>query len=297
MQKAAPNDARGRIREIQADPCNQWIPRAAEAGKVVEGLHVMHNGLRVHPMGRFYLDALAQNRGCHEPQEEYLFQEALKFIPAGGTMLELGAYWAFYSLWFAARVPDARCYMVEPDPTNLEVGKRNFEANGRQGRFFCDKVGRDHLKVDQFLDEQRIEQLDLLHADVQCAELEMLEGAEASLSGRRIGYVFLSTHGQDLHYRCLEVLRSHGYVIVAHADWYDGTYCQDGVIVARAPHLVGLQPLALPLRAPHRPYAIGSSDETWETQMAQLAAYRGPLRNAVRWVKQFVGDALKRSRD
>ena len=75
----------------------------------------MHNGLRVL-YGRYYgswvNEIISQLKGVHEPQEERVFYEVLKHIPAGATMVEAGCYWGYYSMWFARQVQDAR---GEPD--------------------------------------------------------------------------------------------------------------------------------------------------------------------------------------
>ena len=92
-----------------------------DAGKIADGYLIMHNGVKVKPMHPCYMELLTANRGCHEPQEEMVFQEVLKHIPAGGCMVVLGAYWSFYSIWFAKTVERARCFMVEPEPEYLEV--------------------------------------------------------------------------------------------------------------------------------------------------------------------------------
>ena len=52
-------------------------------------------------------------------------------------MIELGSYWAYYSLWFASQVKDAQNYLIEPDPRRLEIGRKNFELNNKIG--FLDK--------------------------------------------------------------------------------------------------------------------------------------------------------------
>ncbi len=292
MEKAFPTDMAGRIREIKADPCNQWIPRVPTAGKIVDGKLVMHNGLRVNPMHVCYMDVLTSNGGCHEPQEEFLFQEVLKHIPRRGVMLELGAYWGFYSIWFAMMVEHARCFLVEPEAEHLEVGKRNFADNGFAGTFFQQLVGRDAFQVDKFMQQYKIKFLDLLHADLQCAELEMLEGAERSLTEGRVGYVFVGTHGQDLHYRCKEFLEKCGYTILAHADWEHGTFCQDGLLLARRKELAGMEPIDIPLRQPHQPYTIGSSQETLYTLLERGSKRRGPISRAIRWIKTCIRHRL-----
>jgi hypothetical protein len=242
----------GRIRDICADPCNEQITRVPNAGEIIDGHLVTHNGLLTKAVDPGYVRLLQGNGGCHEPQEEFVFQEVLKHIPRGGSIVELGAYWAFYSMWFAKEVADARCFCVEPRKKNLKVGKYNFAVNGLQGEFFHRKIGHGHLAVDEFLDAQRLDYVDVLHADIQGAEYEMLCDAEQSLSNGKIGHVFVGTHSQALHYQCKGYLERRGFVTIAHADFEHGTYCCDGVLVARHRDISGLEPLDLPLRDPQR---------------------------------------------
>ena len=186
--------------------------------------------------------------GCHEPQEELAFQLVLEHMPPGGTMLELGAYWSFYSMWFASRVPGARCIMVEPSRRKLNIGKRNFKRNGFKGEFLQRKVGHGHLGVDRLLQKRGITQLDILHADIQGFEFEMLCDADQSLRNGAIGYVFIGTHSQQLHYQCKRYLEERQYITLTHADFDHGTSCCDGILIARHRDRNGLEPLALPLR-------------------------------------------------
>ncbi|HJN11214.1 MAG: hypothetical protein QGG09_13435 [Pirellulaceae bacterium] len=142
ISKADPEDLAGRIRELRADPSNERIVRVPLAGQIVDGYLITHNGLRVLPNDPGYVSLLQSNRGCHEPQEEFLFQEVLPHIRPGGVILELGAYWAFYSMWFAKVVPNARCYLVEPRQKNLRVGKANFATNGVKESSFVARSAR-----------------------------------------------------------------------------------------------------------------------------------------------------------
>lgn len=83
------------------------IPKVANAGRVetVDGqqIQLMHNGVRV-VAGGYYGDwmtgIIERLRGHHEPQEEIVFHELLKHLPPAATMVELGGYWSYYSLWF-----------------------------------------------------------------------------------------------------------------------------------------------------------------------------------------------------
>jgi predicted O-methyltransferase YrrM len=267
-----------RIRNLQRDPSNEAIARVADAGEIVDGHLVMHNGLQVRPMDSVYMELLQANRGCHEPQEEMVFQEVLKHIRRGGGIIELGAYWGFYSMWFAKEIQDARCYLVEPEPRHLEVGKANFAKNRLRGEFFCSKIGRGHLGIDKFMDEQAVDFVDVLHADIQGAEYEMLCDAENVLRDGRIGYVFVGTHSQALHYRCKDHLQQRGYLIIADADYAHGTFCEDGVLVARHRSLDGVEPMEIPQR---------------ETAQQPYHAWRDPAFVAS-WVKEGIRSVFQR---
>ena len=78
-------------------PDNARIPRVPDAGRVQGNILTMHNGLRVRKDSHYGADMLRllrENRGVHEPQEELVFAEVLKWLPDEATMVELGSYWA-----------------------------------------------------------------------------------------------------------------------------------------------------------------------------------------------------------
>jgi len=249
-------DWTNRVRDAVASPDNAFIPRVARAGEVDNGELIMHNGLRVHELsydGEGPRDLMRANRGVHEPQEERLFMEALKCLPPGSTMLELGSYWAFYSMWFYKEVAHAHCFCVEPESRNIRMGIDNFALNFGEAparvvfqQAFAGRCGVEPqaggvptVCVDEFLDRYRIGRLAILHADTQGHELNVALGAEKSLAERRIDYCFLSTHTNELHRRCLAFLQRLKYRIVADIDLLE-TYSFDGLIVAAspdAPHL------------------------------------------------------------
>src|SRR5688572_22798103 len=110
---------KNRITLVKQSPDNAKVHHATNAGQIFNDHQLMHNGLKI-TLGSYYdygnTILLQENKGVHEPQEEYIFQEVIKFIPPGGCMFELGSYWAFYSMWFASEIQHARCIMIEPDP-------------------------------------------------------------------------------------------------------------------------------------------------------------------------------------
>lgn len=248
-----------RVDRVLACPDNAHIKRVPDAGKIVDGVQTMHNGVLINRASYYnepLSDLLVTSRGVHEPQEERCFGQVLPLMPEGAVILELGAYWGFYSLWFAAEVSGGRCYLVEAEPENLEAGRKNFELNGRKGTFRTGFVGAkeekgpvDLVTVDGLMREYQLERIHMLHADIQSAELDMLRGAARAISERRIDYFFISTHSNALHYACREHLEGNGYVVLASAD-INETCSVDGLLVARRSELAGPDHLEL-TKMPH----------------------------------------------
>jgi len=233
-------------RREQAAICadNKHIPRVSNAGRIEGNTQVLHNGIKVQ-LGSYYgygyTHLLQHNKGVHEPQEERVFQEVLKFMPEGATMMELGSFWAFYSMWFQQKVKGAVSYMVEPEYLNLIKGKANFKLNGFRGIFMQAFVGEKPvtndgqpptIAIDDFLQQNKIGKLNILHSDIQGEELNMLKGCVKALSSGAIDFVFISSHSDDLHEQCAEFLKRFGYEIIASANMSQ-SYSVDGVLVAK----------------------------------------------------------------
>ena len=202
------------------------LPRVPGAGDVIERdgerLQVMHNGVLVTEGG--YYGVLSSEiirclRGVHEPQEEVAFDAIMRRLATTAptdrapVMVELGSYWAYYSLWFLDSFPDGRVICLEPDPRNLEVGRHNFELNGREGTFLNAAIGdgsgatmpfqpddgappidlptHDLGSLLRMLDEPAI---DVLLADIQGGEYPLLAHSVDVLRSGKIRYLVISTH-------------------------------------------------------------------------------------------------------
>jgi FkbM family methyltransferase len=236
------------------------VPDAGLAGESELGAYqLMHDGTRVLLGGYHgtWMSAIIQGlRGHHEPQEELAFHEVLRHIPPGSTMIELGGFWAYYSLWFHRHVPGAVNYVVEPDPKHRAIGIKNFDLNGCQATFLPYASGEttddtasfltesgEHLEtcprlcVDDLLERHQIKQVAILHADIQGAELGMLRGARAAITQGRVRFVFLSTHHVSIsgnpqtHQSCLNFICEQGGHILADFTPEEG-FSGDGLIVA-----------------------------------------------------------------
>ena len=244
-----------RIEDVIRSADNAFIPRVKDAGVIRRGKQIMHNGLKIH-LGSYYgpeySKMLEVSKGVHEPQEERVFAEVIKSIPAGATMIEMGAFWSFYSMWFNKEVKDARNFMIEPDEFNIGHGKRNFRLNKMKGTFVKAFVGRQSARIDgaktiaidDFVAENRIPFIHMLHSDIQGFEYDMLMGAEKTFNEKKIGYAFISTHTNELHYQCLDFLKKHNFVILASAD-LDETCSVDGLIAARADYFPGIGSISI----------------------------------------------------
>lgn len=225
-----------RFIEILADPSNNHIPRHINAGKIIDNAIIAHNGIKLttNYYGDF-IKIMEKNKGVHEPQEEYVFKEVLKYIEPNSVMLELGSYWAFYSLWFNKEIPNARNFMVEPILENLECGKTNFKINEAIGTFIHNYVSKQHFTIKKFMEEYSINHINILHSDIQGEEINLLVESEEIFKNNKISYCFISTHSQHIHLKCAETIKRYGYQIIAEADYDNQTFCSDGIIVAKNP--------------------------------------------------------------
>jgi hypothetical protein len=249
---------RERIDTVVACPDNARLDRVPDAGKVFPEYQLLANGMKI-TLGSYYdygnTHLLIANRGVHEPQEEYAFEQVLKSLSPGSTMMELGSYWAFYSLWFARTVPTARCIMVEPDPHKMNFGKLNFKLNGFSGSFdlgFIDHESKPGARiptytVDYLLEKHHVQHLHVLHSDIQGYEAAMLKGARMALQRETIDFFFISTHSNALHTECMELLQAAGYSIVCEAN-LDASYSVDGLIVAKRKNAPGPEKIIISKR-------------------------------------------------
>jgi hypothetical protein len=146
--------------------------------------------------------------------------QVLEGLAPGAVMVECGAYWGFYSMWFCKVVPEGTAHLIEPEPDNLSFGRRNFELNGLRGTFHqafvgaeshCRQGGVETVCLDEFMSKERIQRIDLLHADIQGYELDLLRGAARSLARGAVLFLFISTHSEELHAGCRELLQDAGY--------------------------------------------------------------------------------------
>jgi hypothetical protein len=239
-----------RTHDVLTCPDLADIPRTAGAGTVRGRTQLMHNGLRIVKNSYYGYSATRMMRlsgGVHEPQEEKAFGLVLPYMLAGAVMLELGAYWGFYSMWFNLRVPQARNFLIEPIAINLDFGRMNFALNNMQGSFHQAFIGKTSnsaagstptICVDDFVRDRGIDFVHMLHSDVQGYEMDMLQGSRQTFAANKVGYAFVSTHDQKLHDGCLKFLKDQGLKILTDATPAQ-SYSYDGLIVGRSEKIDG----------------------------------------------------------
>jgi FkbM family methyltransferase len=238
------------------------LPKAVGAGQIDAStrVQIMHNGIRVVAggyHGDWMAEVIERLNGHHEPQEEVAFHSILAHVPSRATMLELGGFWSYYSLWFLNEAPETRrAIVLEPDPVHLDVGQRNAALNVAKGiEFLQASVGLQsseprpfqsessgtviipQVSVPDLLAARSIDHLDILHCDTQGAELDVIRSCETLLRHRDIDFAVFSTHAHQIsgdpltHQRCLSLVRDFGGRILAEHDVHE-SFSGDGLIAA-----------------------------------------------------------------
>lgn len=241
------------------------IPKVSNAGQILDSddgpVQIMHNGLKV-VAGGYHSDWMAHIiralRGHHEPQEEFAFDAVIRACRHNSLIVELGAFWSYYSLWYLQAIPGSRAICIEPDPLHVAIGERNIALNGMMNRAktYQAWVGQNaedavtmhaeslnasltlpSFNMDSVLNLTGGSNIEILHMDVQGAELAFLKSLGNATQNGKIRFVVISTHhraisgSQTTHEDCLEEVRRLGGHILLEHDIQE-SYSGDGLIVA-----------------------------------------------------------------
>lgn len=241
-----------------------YIKKVKGAGTVkkINGQKVqtMHDGSIVVSggyHGEWMQEVIRDLKGHHEPQEEKVFYEVLQKVRQDSWMIELGSFWAYYSIWFNRQIKGAKNICCEPDPSNLELGKVNAELNSVNMNFVHSAAGSNDGQrvdivmdsdnsrtvnvpirtVDSLVEEYAVDRLEMLHIDVQGFEYDALRGCVETIRANKLRFVFISTHhyvfsnNPNTHQECLDFVVNHGgYIISSHT--VPESFSGDGLIVA-----------------------------------------------------------------
>lgn len=206
----------------------------------------MHNGLLIEEgcyYGPWMTEIIRALGGHHEPQEEIVFHHVLERLVADDpepTMIELGSFWSYYTMWFLQRVPTGRAVCMEPDPAYLEIGKRNLALNGLEATFVHGAVGAEPGSTVEFVAESTgqpvvvpqydldalmaatdVPRVSLLMVDIQGFETPLLGRAVDLLRAGQVRFLVVSTHHHQIsgdaltHQRTLALLTDLGAHVIA----------------------------------------------------------------------------------
>jgi FkbM family methyltransferase len=174
--------------------------------------------------------------GTYEAEQTRLFARTVR---PGSTVLDVGAHVGYYTLLSSVLAGDSgSVWAFEPNPRNCAFLREHARIN-RCGNVRVAQVavsdaeghvrfargsgsGTGHLseggalqvrtvRLDDFCRERGIHP-DAIKVDVEGAEMSVLEGARETLRSAR-PTVFLSTHGVEVHRRCLDWMRDAGYLL------------------------------------------------------------------------------------
>ena len=258
----------------------------------------MHNGIRV-VRGGYYGDWTAEIiqrlKGVHEPQEEKAVAAILKRLaeqPNSQSPLvsvEVGSFWAYYTLWFLEMFNDGRAVCLEPDPGFMQVGITNFALNDRSGTFLAGAIGaQPGAEIDfeaesdgivrptklytlkSLMDETNLTKVDVLFVDIQGAEIALLESAQEVLRSGAVRFIVVSTHhlsatGSAMTHRRAEqlLLAAGAHIVCEHS--VSESFSADGLIVAS--FFDGDRDLTVDISYAR---AIESCDGEWEAHLERI---------------------------
>ncbi|CAB4890675.1 MAG: FkbM family methyltransferase [Actinobacteria bacterium] len=298
------------------------LPRVENAGEFARHngheVQIMHNGIRVLRggyYGEWTEEIVRRLRGVHEPQQEKAVAAVLDRLVLNPNSdeplvcVELGSFWAYYSLWFLEEFTNGRVVCLEPDPAYLQVGVTNFALNERHGTFLPGAVGLSSdtdaefvaesdgksrvtrlYTLESLMKETSLSHVDILFVDIQGAEIPLLEGSQELLRSGKVRFIVVSTHdmgtsGSAMTHRYAEQLlvSAGAHIICEHS--VPESFSADGLIVAS--FLDGDKDLIIDVSCAR---AIETCVGEWEPQIEHLRArlsaeleYSRALRESTSW--------------
>lgn len=177
-------------------------------------------------------------------------------------MIELGCFWALWSLIYRTKYPEAKNILVELGARALDVGQQNFKMNEYSYTSYHGGVYRNYSGTFQsnecnyekepgywndditgecngpeldFFDiweKEKLEVVDMLHADIQGSEYPLIVDLQSRgfLKDKKIKTFMIATHHPIIHNNVKKALVENGYNLVFEAPF--GSMGGDGMICA-----------------------------------------------------------------
>lgn len=263
-QQAIHAEEHRRIQMTLACQDSDYMPKAQGAGQVFAedggDYQLMHNGVKVLHGGYYgaWMSEIIQKlNGHHEPQEERVFHEVVKRAADDGLMIELGCFWAYYSLWFLKDHPHRKAIGLEPDAAHLLTAKKNANINGLSEQISfvhglssmhsaesmnIQTESGQHLQLpgytlENLLARAQVAHIEIAHCDAQGAESHVVNQMIELGKKGHLRFALISTHAYEItgdpltHQTCLQKLQAAGAHIIAEHDVHE-SYSGDGLIAA-----------------------------------------------------------------
>jgi FkbM family methyltransferase len=257
-------EERKRIKMTLTCRDSDGTPKVQHAGQVITengcDYQLMHNGIKViHGDDRVaWMSEIIQGlKGHHEPQEEKVFHEIVKRAADDGLMIELGCFWAYYSLWFLKDHPHRKAIGLEPDATHLLTAQKNANINGLSEQIsFVHGLSSMHsaesmniqtesgqqlqlpgYTLANLLAKAEVARIEIAHCDAQGAESHVVDQMIELGKRGQLRFAIVSTHAYEItgdpltHQTCLQKLQAAGAHIIAEHDVHE-SYSGDGLIAA-----------------------------------------------------------------
>lgn len=173
-------------------------------------------------------------------REINLFQGILTNVTSDKPlMIELGSFWALWSLLFRSKFPDGENILVDVGKKQLEVGISNFELNNftvkaYHGGFFLNEsntitnknndidydakdgetfVGPE-ISIKLIFEDNVITKVDVMHMDIQGSEAKLLKELIDNDFIAMIDNIVIATHSPEIHkYIIKELENTHSILI------------------------------------------------------------------------------------
>lgn len=162
------------------------------------------------------------------------------------VMIEVGCFWALWSLIFRKTYPKGKNILIELGKRQLDVGESNFRLNeydfsSHWGGLFLEKSGTyqnkdadiEYLKEEgehwndeisgetcgpelnfsEIYAQENLDVIDLFHMDIQASELSLCKQLQEMnlLQPDRIKNFIIATHSREIHMEIQTLLDNAGY--------------------------------------------------------------------------------------
>lgn len=201
-------------------------------------------------------------------EDEYqIFYKTLERINSkeNPVMVEIGSWWGFWSLTFRKKFPQGKNYLIELGKRHISVGLRNFQLNNfsethywggfylknsdstinvkgsydfdyNENEYFDKSILGNKLGPQlEFIDIYSIEHLneiDLLHMDIQGSELPIIENLKAEypwILDEKLKNIIVATHSVDIHRKLENIFNEFGFKVFENRPY--GSVGGDGMLI------------------------------------------------------------------